>query len=98
MTLGEFNDAYQSGDEAAYFLVSVLDELKNGRKKHPGNNLNFTALTVQLGHVAEALLNESSAIVYHNLIRLAAVSTRVAVDGDTSFSEFREDAELDQIP
>lgn len=74
------------------FLVAVGDEVERARKLFPtGANKTLAAATEEIGEVANALIEnelgkDTVAHIYKECIQLAAMATRIAIDGDGSFN------------
>lgn len=70
----------------AGFLERILDALRHARRKHPGDEAEFTdaqwlaVLTEEVGECAKAILeNEGDVALQGELAQVAAVATRWAV-------------------
>ena len=73
------------------FLADVQAELDRARAKFPDNHHQFAALSEEHGEAAKALLERdygeaTDEEVYAELVQVAAMAVRVAVEGDDTFT------------
>lgn len=69
------------------FLAAVADEVQYARKKFPTNDLLFAALVEEVGEVAKAMQDETRELLILELIQVAAMALRLAVEGDPAYSK-----------
>jgi hypothetical protein len=72
------------------FLEALVGELERARAKWPGNRVQMTALTEEVGELAKALLHldyegGTAPDVWKEAVQVAAMAVRVATEGDSSF-------------
>ena len=75
------------GRDDSFFIYAMVKELKRARAKHPTTNI--AAMTEECGEVAQALLDKTWGEVRKESIQLAAVSLRLAIEGDPTMAPFR---------
>ncbi len=84
------------------FFDDVAAEVNRARALFPSSNLVMAALTEEVGELAQALLKvaagkwDKSRIV-EEAIQVAAMACRVAVEGDPSFTSYKEPAEYEGV-
>lgn len=81
--------------ETARFLDAVGDELQRARAKFPSSRLSVAALMEEVGELAQAMLKVAAgkwdkSRIMEEAIQVAAMACRVAVEGDSSFTEYTE--------
>lgn len=82
-------------DPVSLLLVDVREELERARQKFPDNRHSLTALMEEVGELSKAMLDESRWRVRDEAIQVAAMAIRVALDGDRSFNDHRNQRRLD---
>ena len=89
-------------DSLTLFLCTVQKEVGQAREKFPGNRHMMTALTEEVGELAQALIDDhrlqqgnaggtiaregSSMNVYMEAVQVACMAARVALEGDADFT------------
>jgi hypothetical protein len=73
------------------FLTLVKNELKNARTKFPESNAVNCALVEEVGEVSTALMYEPWNRVVAECVQVAAMAARLAVEGDPTMTEFRNE-------
>ena len=68
------------------FVEMMLIEVEFARKKFPSNALLFAALVEEVGEAAKALQDETRERLVAELIQVAAMALRLAVEGDPAYS------------
>lgn len=68
------------------FVALVLSEVEFARRKFPSNKVLFAALVEEVGEVAKALQDETRERVMSELVQVAAMALRLAVEGDPAYS------------
>src|SRR5260221_10133985 len=71
------------------FLKAVAAEVKRARKKFPGENATNAALVEEVGEVSAALMFEPWYAVCAETVQVAAMAMRLAVEGDSTFEDWR---------
>lgn len=85
-------------DQAAdAFMVEVRAELQRARAKFPGDRIMCLALAEEFGELCKAVLDESRVNVRKEAVQTAVMAARVALDGDSSVREWREERGLDAL-
>lgn len=77
----------------AVFVFEVNRELKEARRRFPGNAVMSAALTEQVGKLHQALIecrrgSGTGTGVWKLAVTVASMACRVAVEGDSSFPEY----------
>jgi NTP pyrophosphatase (non-canonical NTP hydrolase) len=72
------------------FLLDLSSEVARARNKFPTNDLLFAALVEEVGEVAKALQDETRERVYEELVQVAAMALRLAVEGDPVYPKSLE--------
>lgn len=75
----------------AVFLSLVKGELAAARKKFPESGAVNCALVEEVGEVSSALMYEPWNKVVAECVQVAAMAVRLAVEGDPTMTEFRND-------
>ncbi len=83
--------------DEALFLAAVADELHRARAKHPGDNATLTALTEEVGEVAQAMHDHDAAHVRQEAVQVAAMAMRLVLDGDYWMNMYRASRGLDPV-
>lgn len=73
----------------AQFLLDVQAELESARLRFPSSNLVLTALTEEVGELAQACLKHAAGKwpkghIWLEAVQVAAMACRVAVESDPS--------------
>jgi hypothetical protein len=79
------------------FLEEVRAEAMRARRLHPGNAGTGYALAEEYGELAKAILDEPAANVRMEAVQTAAMAARMAIDGDSLVTPWRERKGLDAI-
>lgn len=67
------------------FVALVLNEVEFARRKFPSNKVLFAALVEEVGEVAKALQDETRERLISELVQVAAMALRLAVEGDPAY-------------
>lgn len=95
MTIREYRPEFERSPDDK-FLFDVQDEVARARKKHPSNRHLLAALVEEVGEAAQALIDHdmgftkgdnytTPADIYKELVQVACVALRIAIDSDPSF-------------
>lgn len=76
-------------DDVAAILSDIVEELAVARGKFPGRRLMTIALVEEVGELAKATLDETSAAVRREAVQTAVMAIRCALDGDESADGYR---------
>lgn len=79
------------------FLQAVRIELARARTLFPGDRLMTVALAEEFGELCKAVLDEPAANVYKEAVQTAVMAARVALDGDSSVVDWRQQKGLDPL-
>lgn len=79
------------------FLTEVRAELVRARTKFPGDRVTLIALGEEFGELCKAMLDESGQRVHQEAVQTAVMAARIALDGDSSVKELREERKLDPL-
>lgn len=79
-------DKLLENQEDMNFMQAVLQEVQRARKKFPTNELLFAALVEEVGEAAKSLQDETREQLVAELVQVAAMALRLAVEGDPSYS------------
>lgn len=71
------------------FLRDVHAEVERAREKFPDPDASMTALTEEVGELAQAFLDKPWTEVYKEAVQVAAMALRVATEGDPTLGETR---------
>ena len=77
------------------FIEAVRAELVRARTKFPTNDVLMTALTEEVGEVAEAIMDKPRREVILECVQVATVALRIAVEGDADHDARRKRFGLD---
>lgn len=80
------------------FIADVFDEINRAIAKFPEPNANMTALTEEVGELAQALMDKPRSEVWKEAVQVACMAARVAVQGDPTLDPIREKRGADNIP
>ena len=69
------------------FVELLLDEVAFARGKYPSNTVLFAALVEEVGEVAKALQDETRDRLVAELVQVAAMALRLAVEGDPAYEK-----------
>jgi NTP pyrophosphatase (non-canonical NTP hydrolase) len=69
----------------AVFVHMVQEEVSRARKKFPTNKHLVVALVEEVGEVAKALQDETREQLIAELVQVAAMALRLAVEGDPDY-------------
>ena len=69
------------------FVELLLDEVTFARSKYPSNTVLFAALVEEVGEVAKALQDETRDRLVAELVQVAALALRLAVEGDPAYEK-----------
>lgn len=77
-------------NESLHFMADVITEVGAATAKFPQPNPTFAALVEEVGEVAKALMDlqlgkATHADVYNECRQVAAMATRIAIEGDPAF-------------
>lgn len=75
------------------FSMDVEEEVERARIKFPQPNALMTALTEEVGELAKALMDEEWPRVWAEAVQVSAMAQRLAVEGDPTLDEVREQRE-----
>jgi hypothetical protein len=79
------------------FLNEVRHEIMRARRLFPGDRIRGLAFGEEVGELFKAMLDESSSRVRKEAVQTAAMAARIALEGDGSVREWREEKGLDPI-
>ena len=95
---------YKTPSNDDQFLLEVQAEVAHARAKHPSNRHILAALVEEIGEAAQALIDHDTghdnvlpADIYKELVQVATMALRVAVDTDPSFRYRGRDADYSGI-
>lgn len=91
-------DLDAADSELDNFIQNVRAEISRARSKFPGRRIMGLAFGEEMGEVFKALLDERAVNVYKECVQAACMAGRIALDGDESVDEWREQKGLDPVP
>lgn len=71
------------------FLEEVEREYHHARVKFPEPDANIPALMEEVGELSKAIMEEPRRRVIREAIQVAAMSARVAIEGDPTLDKYR---------
>lgn len=92
-----FSSFSGAGRALSDLLSEIRDELARARAKFPGANVTTLALVEEVGELAKATFSESRAAVRAEAVQVAVMAIRVALDGDATLDDWREEKGLDPL-
>lgn len=92
--LGE-NMFDQHNRELECFLSAVRCEVMRAQSLFPGRRIMSMAFNEEVGELNKALLDEPWFQVYKEAVQAATMAARVALEGDESLDDWREQKGLD---
>lgn len=87
----------ESNSRIDALLEEIKVELGRARRKFPGDDVTMLALMEEVGELAKATFEESSANVRSEAVQVAVMAIRGALDGDGTLTTWREQKGLDPL-